>query len=63
MTTLNNMVKNFLGIYDLATITMTAIQRIPYLARCVTYESFLETGTIMINRGWRRDKEILKTLK
>ena len=46
MTTLNAMVKDFLGIYDLAPASMTLIQRIPYLARCATYETFLEAGTV-----------------
>ena len=44
MTKLNEMVKNFLDIYDLVPLSVTGIQQIPYLARCATYDTFLETG-------------------
>lgn len=45
MTTLNSMVTDFLGIYDLTPLSVNIIRRIPYLARCANYDTFLEAGT------------------
>ena len=46
MVTLNEMVSKFLRLYELAPLTFDAVRQIPYLARCETYEAFLESGEI-----------------
>ena len=44
MVTLNEMVSQFLQMYELSPMTFDAVRQIPYLARCETYEAFLEAG-------------------
>ena len=61
MIKLNSMVADFLSMYDLTKLEVAAIQQIPYLARCSTYEAFVDTGNVPLQ--YSHDPGMRKNIK
>ena len=50
MVKLNTMVADFLRVYELSQLSLSTVQKIPHLARCETYEVFLEAGKFSLRQ-------------